>query len=51
MDTGNGPVIFRNTHVKPYNRPTEDTIINNLEKTVDEEIPLPLDHLETKKPR
>ena len=51
MNTRNGLVTFRNTHVKPYNRPTEDMIINYPEKTADEEITVPLNHLEIEKPR
>lgn len=36
-------------HVKSYNCPIEDTIINNLVKTIDKEIPLLFDYLKTKK--
>ena len=50
MDTRNGPVTFQNTHVKPYNRLIEDTIINNPEKIADEKIFSPFDHPETEKP-
>ncbi len=46
----NGSVTFQNTYVKLYNRLTEDMIINNPEKTIDEKIPAPLNYLETKKP-
>lgn len=51
MDMENSPVTFQNMHIKPYNYPTEDTIINNPEKTVDRKISTPFDYLETKKPR
>ncbi len=49
MDMGNGLVTFRNTHVKPYNCPIEDTIINNPEKIADKKILTSLKHLETEK--
>ena len=53
VDTGNGPVTFQNTHVKPYYRHTEDTDISYLEtindlaenpidKLANEEISMPL---------
>ncbi len=44
-------MTFQNTHIKLYNRFTEDMVINTPEKTADKEIPTPLDHLETEKPR
>ena len=50
MDTRNDLVTLENTHVKPYNYPTKDTIINNPEKTANKKIPMPFDHLETEKP-
>lgn len=37
-------------HIKLYNHLMEDMIINNLEKTVDKEISILFDHLETKNP-
>ena len=62
IDTGNGPVTFRNTHVKPYHRHTEDTDIsypetindlveNPADKAANEKIPTPLDYLEPERPR
>ena len=62
VDTGNEPVTFRNTYVKPYNCQTEETNISHLEtanglveilvdKLANEEIPMPLDYLEFQRPR
>lgn len=49
MDKGNSPVTFQNMYVKLYNRPRENTIINNPEKTVDEKILMLFNHLEPEK--
>ena len=60
VDTGNGPITFRNTHVKPYHRHTKDTDIsysettkdlaeNPADKAANEEIPTPLDYLESER--
>lgn len=46
LDTENRSVTFQNTHIKPYICPTEDTIINDLEKTIDEEISTIFNHPE-----
>lgn len=50
IDTENDPVTFWNMYIKLYNYPMKDTIIYNLEKTVDIKILVPLDYLETEKP-
>ena len=61
VDTGNGPVTFRNMYVKPYHRHTEDIDIsypeitndlveNPADKAANEEIPMLLDYLEPEKP-
>lgn len=57
IDTGNGPVTFQNTHMKPYHCHTEDIDISYLETTNDltenpvnkpayKKISIPLDYLE-----
>ena len=61
VDTGNKPVTFRNTHVRLYNCQTEETDISHAEtanglaeipidKPANEEIPMPLNYLESQKP-
>lgn len=49
MNTRNSPVTFQNTYIKPYNCLTEHTIVNNLKKTADEEIPQLFDYPNTEK--
>lgn len=61
IDIGNGPVTFRNTHIKSYHCHTEEIDINYPQTTNDiaqkpkdefanEEIPTPLDHQKPQRP-
>ena len=61
VDTENGPVTFRNTHIRLYNRQTKETDISYLEianglaeipvdKSVNKKIPMPLDYPESQRP-
>ena len=60
VDTGNGPVTFRNTYVRPYNRQIKETDISHLEtanglakipvdKPASKEIAMPLDYPQPQK--
>lgn len=42
-------MTFWNIYIKLSNYHTEDIIINNLKKIIDEKIPLPFDYIEIKK--
>lgn len=50
MDTRNSSVTFWNIYITPYNHLIEDTIINNLKKTINKEISILFNNLEIKKP-
>ena len=61
VNTGNGPIIFRNTHVRPNNCPTKETNISDpemanglveipVDKSDNKEIPMLLDYPKPQRP-